>query len=232
MAEAMTPIKMLEAGLHFGHQKAKKHPKMDPFIFAIRNGVSIIDLHKTKKGMEAANEFLQKVVKRGGKILFVGTKKQAQESIENTAKKTKMFYVSKRWLGGTFTNFGEIKKNTERLQVLEDEEKKGEWKKYTKKERLNLKKEKQKMEAAVGGLKGIKKLPDAIVIIDVIREKIAVKEARKKAVPIVALVDTNGNPDLIDYPIPGNDDSIKGIKLICQEFADAILPKKKSNSLK
>lgn len=229
MSQTVQTIQMLEAGLHFGHQKAKKHPKMDPYIFTVRNGVAIIDLVKTKEGLEKALGFIAALAARGGKILFLGTKKQASDAIVATAKKTKMFYIAKRWLGGTFTNFEEIAKQTNRLIKLEEEAATGELKKYTKKEQLNLQKKQQKLEEAVGGLKGMNKLPDALFVIDVVREKIAVKEARKKGVPIMALLDTNGNPSLIDYPIPGNDDSIKGIKLICDAVARTILAAKKTN---
>ncbi len=228
MSQTVQTIPMLEAGLHFGHQKAKKHPKMDSYIFTVRNGVAIIDLVKTKEGLEKALGFITELVARGGKILFLGTKKQASSAIVAMAKKTKMFYVAKRWLGGTFTNFTEIVKQTQRLIQLEEQANKGELKKYTKKEQINLQKKQQKLTEAVGGLKGMNQLPDALFVIDVVREKIAVKEARRKGVPIIALVDTNGNPGLIDYPIPGNDDSIKGIKLICDAVTRTILAAQKT----
>lgn len=227
MASEISTIKMLEAGLHFGHQRARKHPKMEPYIFTTRNGVGIIDLEKTKEGLDRALKFVDKVIKQKGQILFLGTKKQAQDAIQETAEACQMPFVSKRWLPGTFTNFDEIRKKMNRLLVLEKQEKKGEWKKYTKKERLVLKKEKGKLDEIIGGIKGLEKLPQALFIIDILREKNAVLEARKKGVPIIALVDTNSNPELIDYPIPGNDDAIRGIRLICEQIRARIKPKQK-----
>jgi len=227
MASEISTIKMLEAGLHFGHQRARKHPKMDPYIFATRNGVGIIDLEKTKEALDRALKFVDQVIKQKGQILFLGTKKQAQDAIQETAGACQMPFVSKRWLPGTFTNFDVIRKKMDRLLVLEKQEKKGGWKKYTKKERLVLKKEKGKLDEIVGGIKGLEKLPQALFIIDILREKNAVLEARKKEVPIIALVDTNSNPELIDYPIPGNDDAIRGIRLICEQIRARIKPKQK-----
>ncbi len=227
MASEISTIEMLEAGLHFGHQRARKHPKMEPYIFTTRNGVGIIDLEKTKEALDRALKFVDKVIKQKGQILFLGTKKQAQDAIQETAEACQMPFVIKRWLPGTFTNFDEIRKKMDRLLVLEKQEKKGEWKKYTKKERLVLKKEKGKLDEIVGGIKGLEKLPQALFIIDILREKNAVLEARKKEVPIIALVDTNSNPELIDYPIPGNDDATRGIRLICEQIRARIKPKQK-----
>lgn len=215
-------VKMLEAGLHFGHQKSKRHPKMEPYIFTVRNGISIIDLQKTQEKLGEVLHFVQEIVSRGGQILFLGSKKQAQEIIRETALKTRMPYVVKRWLGGTFTNFDVIHQKVERLKKLEEGEKGGEWEKYTKKERLALAREKEKLTEMVGGLATLKGFPQAIFIIDVVKEKNAVLEARRKKVPIIALVDTNGNPELIDYPIPGNDDAIRGIEVICAKVGEAI----------
>jgi len=229
MTREISTIKMLEAGLHFGHKRMRKHPKMEPYIFTMRNGVAIIDLEKTKEGLEHALEFVDKVVKQSGRILFLGTKKQAQEIIRETAEATKMPFVDNRWLPGTFTNFDEIKKKMSHLIELEEQEKKGEWKKYTKKERLTLKKEKEKLQVVAGGIKNLDKLPEALFIIDIVREKNAVLEAGKKGVPIIALVDTNGNPELIDYPIPGNDDAVRGIRLICEQIGNRIKPRSKKS---
>ena len=221
-------VKMLEAGLHFGHQKAKRHPKMEPYIFTVRNGISIIDLQKTQEKLREALHFIQELVSKGEKILFLGTKKQAQEIIRKTASETQMPYVVKRWLGGTFTNFEVIQKKINRLKDLERGEAGGEWEKYTKKERLALSREKKKLQEMVGGLVTLNGFPQAIFIIDIVKEKNAVHEARKKKVPIIALVDTNGNPELIDYPIPGNDDAIRGIDLICTKITEAILEVQKT----
>ncbi len=222
-------VKMLEAGLHFGHQKAKRHPKMEPYIFTVRNGISIIDLQKTQEKLREALHFIQELVSKGEKILFLGTKKQAQEIIRKTASETQMPYVVKRWLGGTFTNFEVIQKKINRLKDLERGEAGGEWEKYTKKERLALSREKKKLQEMVGGLVTLNGFPQAIFIIDIVKEKNAVHEARKKKVPIIALVDTNGNPELIDYPIPGNDDAIRGIDLICTKITEVILEVQKTS---
>lgn len=221
MTPKISTLKMLEAGLHFGHQKSKRHPKIKPYIFTIRNGVCIFDLQKTREALEKALGFIRMVASQNGKIVFLGSKKQAQEIIRQTAEGLRMPYVTKRWLGGTFTNFEVIRKKISRLKLLEEQEKQGEWKKYTKKERLHLKREKEKLRSMVGGIRDLDKLPQAIFIIDVVKEKNAVREARKKGIPIIALVDVNGNPALLDYPIPGNDDALKGIRFICEEVAKA-----------
>lgn len=222
MAQEISVVKMLEAGLHFGHGKQKRHPKMKPYIFTVRNGVSIFDLQKTKEALEKALDFIREVVAKGGQILLLGTKKQAQGAIREIATKAKMPYVIRRWLGGTFTNFEVIHEKIKRLKQLAEEERRGEWKKYTKKERLLLKKELNDLEEMVGGIKNLEALPEAMFIMDVVREKNAVREARKKGVPIVAIVDSNGNPDFIRYPIPGNDDALRGIRFIGEQVLAAI----------
>ncbi|MDP2918370.1 MAG: 30S ribosomal protein S2 [bacterium] len=225
-------VQMLEAGLHFGHQKSKRHPKMDPYIFMIRNGVAILDLQKTEEKLKEAMDFAAAIASRSGQILFLGSKRQAQGAVAEAAIQARMPYATKRWLGGTFTNFDVIQKKINRLRTLEREEKADDWKKYTKKERLSLAREKKKLEAIVGGLKSLEKMPQAIFIIDIMTEKNAIAEARKKRVPIIALVDSNSNPELVDYPIPGNDDAIRGIKFICDKISAAIMEGQKSQAVK
>jgi len=221
-------IQMLEAGLHFGHQKAKRHPKMDPYIFMMRNGIAILDLQQTEKKLKEAMDFGRTIGSGAGQILFLGSKKQAQGAVAESAIQAKMPYATKRWLGGTFTNFDVIQKKINRLRTLEKEEKAGDWEKYTKKERLALSREKKKLDAVVGGLKSLDKMPQAIFVIDIMTEKNAIAEARKKKVPIIALVDSNSNPELVDYPIPGNDDAIRGIKFVCDKISAAIVEGQKS----
>ncbi|MCG0275017.1 MAG: 30S ribosomal protein S2 [Thermosediminibacteraceae bacterium] len=214
---------LLEAGVHFGHQTRRWNPKMKEYIFTERNGIYIIDLQKTVKKLDEAYEYVKNLAAEGGKILFVGTKKQAQESIQEEAKRCEMFYVNQRWLGGMLTNFKTIKKRIERLKELERMEEEGVFEVLPKKEVLNLKREKERLEKYLGGIKNMTSLPDALFIVDPRKEKIAVSEARKLKIPIIAIVDTNCDPDEIDYVIPGNDDAIRAVKLITEKIADAVL---------
>jgi small subunit ribosomal protein S2 len=214
---------LLEAGVHFGHQTRRWNPKMSKYIFTERNGIYIIDLQKTVKMMEQAYNFVRDLAANGGNILFVGTKKQAQEAVKEEATRCDMFYVNHRWLGGTLTNFQTIRKRIERLHELERMEEDGTFEVLPKKEVVLLRKEKGKLEKFLGGIKHMKKLPDAIFVIDPRKERIAVAEARKLNIPIVAIVDTNCDPDEVDYVIPGNDDAIRAVRLFTSKIADAIL---------
>lgn len=214
---------LLEAGVHFGHQTRRWNPKMARFIFTERNGIYIIDLQKTVKKMDEAYNFVRDLVAEGGSVLFVGTKKQAQDSIKNEAERCNMFFVNERWLGGMLTNFQTIEKRVKRLKALEKQQEDGTFELLPKKEVTILKHEMDKLEKYLGGIKDMKKLPDALFIIDPKKEEIAVKEARKLNIPIIATVDTNCDPDVIDYPIPANDDAIRAVKLLTGKIADAVL---------
>lgn len=214
---------LLEAGVHFGHQTRRWNPKMSKYIFTERNGIYIIDLQKTVKLVEKAYHFVREIAENGGKVLFVGTKKQAQESIANEAIRCEMFYINSRWLGGTLTNFQTIRKRIDRLHKLEKMENDGTFELLPKKEVMLLLKEKDRLEKFLGGIKELKSLPDALFIVDPRKERIAIAEARKLRIPIVAIVDTNCDPDEIDYIIPGNDDAIRAVKLLTAKMADAVL---------
>lgn len=214
---------LLEAGVHFGHQTRRWNPKMARFIFTERNGIYIIDLQKTVKKVEEAYAFLREVAASGQPILFVGTKKQAQNSIKEEALRCNMFYVNERWLGGMLTNFRTIQTRVARLKELEAMFAEGTTSQYTKKEVILMRRELEKLEKNLGGIKDMKKLPGAIFIIDSKKEEIAVSEARKLHIPVIATVDTNCDPDLIDYPIPANDDAIRAVKLLTGKMADAVL---------
>ncbi|WP_027718262.1 30S ribosomal protein S2 [Desulfovirgula thermocuniculi] len=214
---------LLEAGVHFGHQTRRWNPKMAPYIFTDRNGIYIIDLQKTVRKLEEAYNFVRNLSSEGGTILFVGTKKQAQESIREEAERCGMFYVNQRWLGGMLTNFQTIKRRIDRLHELERMEAEGTMAVLPKKEVARLLKEKEKLQRFLGGIKNMKKLPDALFVVDPRKERIAVAEARKLGIPIVAIVDTNCDPDEIDYVIPGNDDAIRAVRLITSKIADAVL---------
>ena len=215
---------MLKAGVHFGHKKSKKHPKMDEFVFAIRNNISIIDLGKTKAKLAEAADFAKKVGEKGGVVLFVGTKRQAEKIVEEAAKRCEMPYVSQRWLGGTFTNFDKILIGKKRLELLTEQKESGELeKRYTKKERQEIGREIKRLEIKFGGIRKINRIPDAIFIVDIQEEETAMTEAIAKNVPIIAITDTNTNPSRITYPIPANDDAIRSIELITNIIADAII---------
>ena len=214
---------LLEAGVHFGHQTRRWNPKMAEYIFTERNGIYIIDLQKTVKKIEEAYDFIRSVAADGGEILFVGTKKQAQETIKEEAIRVGMHYVDARWLGGMLTNFKTIKKRIERLAQLHKMEEDGTFDLLPKKEVIGLKGEMEKLEKYLGGIKEMKKAPAAIFIVDPRKERIAIAEAKKLNIPIVAIVDTNCDPDEVDYVIPGNDDAIRAVKLIAGAMADAII---------
>ncbi len=219
----VTMKQLLEAGVHFGHQTKRWNPKMKDYIFGSRNGIYIIDLQKTVRLFKEAYKFVMETVGSGGNILFVGTKKQAQDSIAEEAQRANMFFVNQRWLGGTLTNFRTIKKNLERMKKLQTMKEDGTFDALPKKEALQLDKERGKMEKILGGIKDMGKLPQGLFIVDPRKERIAVHEARKLGIPIVAIVDTNCDPDEIDYIIPGNDDAIRAIRLVSSKIADACL---------
>ncbi|MFD1426277.1 small subunit ribosomal protein S2 [Kroppenstedtia sanguinis] len=214
---------LLEAGVHFGHQTRRWNPKMEKYIFTERNGIYIIDLQKTVKMMEETYNYVRDLASKGGKILFVGTKKQAQDAVREEAERSGMFYVNHRWLGGTLTNFQTIRKRIDRLHKLEAMEDDGTFDVLPKKEVVMLKKEQARLEKFLGGIKHMKELPDAVFIIDPRKERIAVAEARKLGIPIIAIVDTNCDPDEIDHIIPGNDDAIRAVRLFTSKMADASL---------
>ena len=219
----LTMKQLLEAGVHFGHQTRRWNPKMAPFIFGERNGIHIIDLQQTVKLFDVAYDFIVETVANGGKVLFVGTKRQAQDTIKEEAERCGMYYVNHRWLGGTLTNFRTIRRSVDKLKKLESWFEDGTIERFPKKERLKLERLRQKLERNLGGIKEMEDLPQAIYIVDPKKEHIAVLEARKLNIPIVAIVDTNCDPDLIDYIIPGNDDAIRAIKLLTSKIADACL---------
>ncbi|RPF49700.1 small subunit ribosomal protein S2 [Thermodesulfitimonas autotrophica] len=214
---------LLEAGVHFGHQTRRWNPKMAPYIFMDRNGIYIIDLQKTVKKIEEAYNFVKELAANGGTVLFVGTKKQAQQSIQEEAERCGMFYVNQRWLGGMLTNFQTIRRRVERLHELERLIESGQLELRTKKEAAELLREKEKLQKYLGGIKNMRRLPDALFVVDPRKERIAVAEARKLRIPVVAIVDTNCDPDLIDYVIPGNDDAIRAVRLITSKIADAVI---------
>ena len=214
---------LLEAGVHFGHQTRRWNPKMKKYIFTERNGIYIIDLQKTVKKVEEAYNFVRDLAADGGTMLFVGTKKQAQDSVKEEAARAGMYYVNQRWLGGTLTNFVTIQKRIARLKEIEKMEENGTFEVLPKKEVIQLKKEQERLEKFLGGIKDMKQIPDALFIIDPRKERIAVAEAHKLNIPIVGIVDTNCDPDEIDYVIPANDDAIRAVKLLTGKMADAIL---------
>ena len=213
---------LLESGVHFGHQTRGWNPKMARYIFAERNGIYIIDLQKTLRMLHEAYNFIQNVAMEGGSILFVGTKKQSQESIETEAKRAQMFYVNNRWLGGMLTNYQTISNSIDRLKKLEKDQEEGLFDQLPKKEALRLDREKTKLNNVLSGIKDMGRLPSAVIITDTRKEAIAVQEAKKLGIPIVAIVDTNCDPDPIDYPIPGNDDARRAINLYCDLLKEVI----------
>ncbi|MEJ5252085.1 MAG: 30S ribosomal protein S2 [Chthonomonadetes bacterium] len=219
----VTMKELLEAGVHFGHHTRRWNPKMKRYIYGARNGIYIIDLHQTLQLFEQAQAFVQEVVQNGGHILFVGTKKQAQEAVREAAERSHQFYVNKRWLGGMLTNWKTIQERIKRLNELEKMEQDGTLDRLTKKEAAKLREEKEKLNSVLAGIKEMPGLPHAVFIVDLKKEHIAVQEARRLEIPIVAIVDTNCDPDEVDYVIPGNDDAIRAIKLLCNRIADAII---------
>jgi small subunit ribosomal protein S2 len=219
----ITMKELLEAGVHFGHQTKRWNPKMKPFIFGARNGIYIIDLQKTVRLFKNAYNFVKETAQAGETVLFVGTKKQAQDSIAEEAQRCNMFYVNQRWLGGMLTNFATVRQSIDRLKRLDAMVADGSIAAYTKKEMLSLEKQREKLEKSLGGIKGMNKLPGAIFVIDPKNESIAVTEANKLGIPVVSVVDTNCNPDPIDHIIPGNDDAIRAIRLLSSKIADAVI---------
>ncbi len=222
---------LLEAGVHFGHQTKRWDPKMAEYIYQARNGIHIIDLQKTSKKIDEAYKFMKDVAEEGKTILFVGTKKQAQECVKDAAIKSNMFYVDQRWLGGMLTNFKTIKTRIARLNKLEEMENDGTFEVLPKKEVAALKNEKEKLEKNLGGIRDMKEMPGAMFVVDPKNERIAVLEAKKLNIPIIGLVDTNCNPEDVDYPIPGNDDAIRAVKLITDVMANAIIEGRQGEAL-
>ena len=221
---------LLEAGVHFGHQTRRWDPRMAEYIFQARNGIHIIDLQKTSKKIDEAYEFIKEQVEEGKTVLFVGTKKQAQECMKEAAIKSGMYYVDQRWLGGMLTNFDTIQKRIQRLKDLEKMEQDGTFEVLPKKEVILLKKEMEKLEKNLGGIKEMDKLPGVIFLVDPKKERIAILEAKKLNIPVVGIVDTNCNPEDLDYPIPGNDDAIRAVKLIADVMANAVIEGKQGES--
>ena len=214
---------LLEAGVHFGHQTKRWNPKMKPFIFEKRNAIYIINLGETVKQLQSATQFLSGIAGRKGKVLFVVCKKQAQEAVKEAAQASGHYFVNQRWLGGTLTNLATIRKSIARLKYIENLEKQPEYTKMGKQEIAAVKREGAKIQRNLEGLREMEKLPDALIVIDTQREAIAVAEARRLGIPVVAIVDTNANPDLIDYPIAGNDDAVRAIRIILQKLVDALV---------
>ncbi|NLB89221.1 MAG: 30S ribosomal protein S2 [Syntrophomonadaceae bacterium] len=227
----ITMKQLLEAGVHFGHQTRRWNPKMAPYIYMERNGIYIIDLQQTVKKFEEAYEFIKSVAAEGKGILFVGTKKQAQETIKEEAIRSNMYYVNERWLGGMLTNYKTIKRRVLRLKQLEKMEEEGAFEVLTKKEVAKLINERERLERFLGGIKEMEKLPGALFVVDPRKERIAVAEARKLNIPVVAIVDTNCDPDEVDYVIPGNDDAIRAVKLITAKIADAVIEGKQGEQV-
>lgn len=221
MSNNVTMKDMLEAGVHYGHQTRRWNPKMDPFIFGSRNGIHIIDLQKTVKSFKKACSFLENTTAKGGHVLFVGTKRIARDIIKEAADSCNMYYINQRWLGGTLTNYQTIRQSIHRLKRLKKMEKDGTFAQLTKKEALNLTREREKLEDNIGGIENMPGLPSAIFIVDSHKEGIAVMEGRKLRIPIVAITDTNADPTMVDYPVPGNDDSLKSLLLFVKAAADA-----------
>ncbi len=223
MPDTVTIKELLEAGAHFGHQTSRWHPAMKKYIFTKRNGIHIIDLEQTATMLDKACDFVRQVVSEGGSILFVGTKKQAQETIEQEAQRCGMYYVNQRWLGGVLTNFATIQARIDYLVRLEDQQARGDFERLPKKEALKLGEEILHLNRQMGGFKEMTSLPDAMFIVDTTKERIALAEAKRVGIPVVAIVDTNCNPADIDYPIPANDDAIRAIKLMCSKIADSVI---------
>ena len=220
--QSPTLMELLQAGVHFGHQKGRWHPKMKQFLFAERNGVHVIDLEKTVEKLKEATDFAEKIGQNGGLVLFVGTKSQGKGIIEKYAKQAGMPYIKERWVGGLFTNFGNVGKLIKKYKSLKEQRESGALAKYTKKEQVEFSKEIERLEKMVGGLEVMTKLPDAVFILDAKKEKTALLEARKRRIPIISFADSNINPDTLDYPIPANDDAVNSIELITRSIAEAV----------
>ena len=228
MPDTATVKQLLEAGAHFGHQTSRWHPRMKKYIFTKRNGIHIIDLEQTTTMLDKACDFVRQVAAKGGHILFIGTKKQAHEAIQGEAERCDMYYVNQRWIGGVLTNFTTIQARIDYLVRLEDQQGRGEFSRLPKKEALKLEEKILRLNRHMGGFKEMVSLPTTLFVIDPTKERIALAEAKRVGIPVVAVVDTNCNPDDIDYPIPANDDAIRAIKLICSKIADAIIEGKTS----
>ena len=222
---------LLEAGVHFGHQTRRWDPRMAPYIFTARNGIYIIDLQKTAKKIDEAYAVLKSIVEEGKTVIFVGTKKQAQECVKEEAERCGMYYVNNRWLGGMLTNFKTIRSRVDRLKELENMEEDGTFEVLPKKEVIKLKQERDKLEKNLGGIKEMTEIPGAMFVIDPKKERIAILEARKLGIPVIGLVDTNCNPEDVDYVIPGNDDAIRAIKLIIEAMANAVIEARQGESM-
>jgi len=223
LPDTATVKQFLEAGAHFGHQTSRWHPRMKKYIFTKRNGIHIIDLEKTAKMLDEACNFIRQVTADGGHILFVGTKKQAQEAIEEEATRCGMYYVNQRWIGGVLTNFATIQARIDYLVRLEDQQSRGEFSRLLKKESLKIQEKISRLNRQMGGIKEMTSLPTALFVVDPVKEKIALAEAKRVGIPVVAIADTNCNPDEIDYPIPANDDAIRAVKLICNKMAESVI---------
>jgi len=223
LANIVSMKQLLEAGVHFGHQTRRWNPKMKPFIFAERNGIHIIDLQQTVSRLNEAYKFVARLAAQGESILFVGTKKQAQEAVAEEAQRCGMFYVNQRWLGGMLTNFQTIQSRIRYLHELEARQERGEFERLPKKEAQRLQDEIQRLEKLLGGIKDMRRLPGAIFVVDTRKEHTAVLEARRLEIPVIALADTNCDPDEMDYPIPANDDAIRAVRLLCSKIADAVI---------
>ncbi len=223
VSEPVTIKLLLEAGVHFGHQRRRWNPRMKQYVFTLRNGIHIIDLQQSLQKLQEARNFVRDMIAGGGSIVFVGTKKQAQESIEEEARRCGAYYVSRRWLGGTLTNFATIQSRIDYLVRLEDSHARGDFDALPKKEALKLEKQMQRLNLLFSGVKELTKLPSVLFVADILKDKIAVTEARQLGIPIVGMVDTDGDPRQVDYPIPANDDAIKSVRLICSVMADAVI---------
>jgi small subunit ribosomal protein S2 len=223
LSDRITIKELLEAGAHFGHQTSRWHPRMKTYIFTKRNGIHIVDLEQTVSMLDKACDFVRQAIEEGGTILFVGTKKQAKDVVEEEAKRCGMFYVNQRWLGGVLTNFATIQARIDYLVRLEDQHDRGGFGNLPKKEDLSLQEKIVRLNNLLGGFKEMTSLPDVLFIVDPTKERIALAEAKRIGIPVVAITDTNCNPDDIDYPIPANDDAIRAIKLICSKIANAII---------
>jgi len=223
----LKPEEMAEAGLHFGHRTSRVHPKMKPYIFGVRNTIHLIDLEKTAEKFKQALEFIKEIISENKTLLLIGTKVQIKDMAKDFAKECDLPYITERWLGGTFTNYKTLKQRIEHFKELEEKKKKGELKKYTKKERAKMDKELSDLETKFGGIKNMQGLPDAIFVLDMKKDALAVKEAKMKGVKIIAIADTNVDPSLTDYPIPANDDAISSVKYILEKVKDVIIKTKK-----
>jgi len=214
---------LLEAGVHFGHQTRRWNPKMAPYIFGKRNGIHIIDLQKTLRMANEAYTFMQELATAGGRVLFVGTKRQARDAVKEESCRAGQFYINHRWLGGTLTNFATVQQSVRKMKDLQRQQEEGVFELLTKKEALQMQRELEKLERSLGGIKDMVSLPDCLFVVDVRKEELAIKEAQKLGIPVVAVVDSNCNPTGIDYIIPGNDDAIRAVRLFCSKIADALM---------